>query len=371
VGLELADIVRTHGPLYIAKQGNRLLPSQRSALRAITQCRTEALGGHVYTCEKCRQVQYRYHSCRNRHCPKCQQQEAQEWLEKNSEFLPEAPYYLITFTLPAGIRKFAYRNQKAVYGALFRASAKAMQKLAWDKRFLGGLIGILSNLHTWKRDLGYHPHVHCLVPAVGMDEEGHAVNPKRKGFLFPVRALSRLFRGEFRRQVACGQKALGRESLEGDIPQGIWKDEWVVHCKPVGGGKTALKYLAPYVFRVALSNRRLVKMEGDQVTFSYKDSRSKEAKYCTLTAETFLYRFLQHILPRGFVKVRYYGLFAPGMRKVLAALREQLGAGKGSEEGNTKEEGKATIDEEETVSCPVCGIAMQRKSVAPKRGRPP
>jgi hypothetical protein len=371
VGLELADIVRAHGPSYIAKQGNRLLPSQRSALRAIVQCRTEALGGHVYTCEKCQQVQYRYHSCRNRHCPKCQQQEAQEWLAKNSEFLPEAPYYLITFTLPAGIRKFAYRNQKAVYGALFRASAKAMQKLAWDKRFLGGQIGALSILHTWKRDLGYHPHVHCLVPAVGLSDSGEVVQAKRKGFLFPVRALSRLYRGEFRRQVACGQKALSRESLEGDIPQGIWKEEWVVHCKPVGSGKGALKYLAPYVFRVALSNRRLVKMEGDQVTFRYKDSRSGETKYCTLTAEAFLYRFLQHILPRGFVKVRYYGLFAPGMRKVLAALIEQLGSRKGTKDRETTEEGKASIDEEESVYCPVCGQAMRRNSISPVRGRPP
>jgi uncharacterized Zn finger protein (UPF0148 family) len=364
VGLELADIVRKHGPSYIAKQGNRLLPSQRKALRAIVQCRTEALGGHVYTCEKCGQVQYRYHSCRNRHCPKCQQEETQEWLAKNSEFLPEAPYYLTTFTLPAGLRKLAGRNQKAVYGTLFRASARAMQRLAWDQRFLGGLIGILSILHTWTRDMRSHPHVHCLVPAVGIDEEGQVVYPKRKGFLFPVRALSRLFRGEFRRM-------LSREKLEGEIPQGIWKEEWVVHCKPVGSGKGALKYLAPYVFRVALSNRRLVKMEGDQITFRYKDSRTRETKYCTLPAEAFLYRFLQHILPRGFVKVRYYGLFAPGMRKVLASLCEQLGARKESNGGDTKEERKARKGEEEVVYCPVCGIAMRKKAVAPKHGRDP
>jgi hypothetical protein len=318
----------------------------------------------VNTCEKCRQVQYRYHSCRNRHCPKCQQRETQEWPARNGKFLPEAPYYPITFTLPGGMRKFGYRNQKAVYGSLLRASAVAMQRLARDERFPGGQIGILSILHTWKRDLGYQPHVHCLVPAVGGDEEGCAVYPKRKGFLFPVRALSRLFRGEIR-------KGPSKELLKGDIPQGIWKDEWVVHCKPVGSGKRTLKYLAPYIFRVALSNRRLVKMEGDQVTFRYEDSRSGETKYSTLTAEAFLYRFLQHILPRGFVKVRYYGLFAPGMRKVLAALQEQLGSGKGSKDRETMEEGKASIGEEETVYCPVCGQAMRRKSLVPKRGRPP
>ncbi len=318
----------------------------------------------MYTCGKCRQVQYRYHSCRNRHCPKCQQRETQEWLARNGEFLPEAPYYLITFTLPAGMRKLAYGNQKAVYGALLRASAGAMQKLAWDKRILGGRIGVLSILHTWTRDLRYHPHVHCLVPAVGVSDAGEAVPAKWKGFLFPVRALSRLFRGEFR-------KALRGKLPEADIPRGVWRQEWVVHCKPVGEGKTALKYLAPYVFRVALSNRRLVKMEGDQVTFRYKDSRSGETRYWTLTAEAFLHRFLQHVLPRGFVKVRYYGWLAPGMRKVLAALRGQLGAGKGSEEGLAKGEGKAVFDEEETVYCPVCGIAMRRESVAPKRGRDP
>lgn len=365
MGLELADIVRTHGPSYIENKGNRLLPSQRSALRAITRCRTEALGGHVYTCERCQQVQYRYHSCRNRHCPKCQNRETREWLAQNSGLLlPEAAYHLVTFTLPAGMRKAAWRNQKALYGALFRASARAMQRLARDERFLGGRIGVLSILHTWTRDLRYHPHVHCLIPAVGVGDAGEVVHAKRKGFLFPVRALSRLFRGEMR-------KELRGKLPEDDIPRSVWQEEWVVHCKPVGGGKTALKYLAPYIFRVALSNRRLVSMEGDRVTFRYRDGKTKEERYCTLTAEAFLNRFLQHILPRGFVKVRYYGLFAPGMRKVLAALREQLGAGKESEKKNIKEEEKATIDEEESVYCPVCGVAMRKESVAPKRGRDP
>jgi uncharacterized Zn finger protein (UPF0148 family) len=364
VGVELADIVRTHGPSYLARQGNRLLPSRRTALRAIVQCRTEGLGGHVYTCGKCGQVQYRYHSCRDRHCPKCQQRETEEWLAKNSELLPEAPYYLVTFTLPAGMRKTARKNQKAVYVALMRASAGAMQKLARDERILGGRIGVLSILHTWKRDLGYHPHVHCLVPGVGVSDTGEVVHAKRKGFLFPVRALSRLYRGEFR-------KALRGKLPEDDMEKEVWRQEWVVHCKPVGNGKGALKYLAPNVFRVALSNRRLVRMEGDRVTFRYKDSRSGKTRHCTLRAEAFLHRFLQHVLPRGFVKVRYYGWLAPGKRKVLAALGEQLGSGKGSEEEETQEEGKAGFGEEETVYCPMCGFAMRRKYVAPNRGRDP
>lgn len=319
MGLELADIVRQYGPAYRQKYGDRLLPSHHRALRAIEQCRTEALGGQVYTCPQCARVEYRYHSCRNRHCPKCQHAQAQAWLADQQTFRLPVPYFLLTFTLPAELRKFARRQQRLVYDVLFRASAAATQQLARDPRFLGGQIGMVGVLHTWTRDLRYHPHVHYLVPAGGLAAEGQTWRPARRNFLLPVKALSRLFRSHF-------QRALRKTPGYAEIPARVWSQAWVVHAKPVGSGETALKYLAPYIFRVAISNRRLVKLEHDQVTFRFQDAQTRQTKCCTLPVDAFLHRFLQHVLPKGFVKVRYYGFFAPGQRARLAALRQQLHA---------------------------------------------
>ena len=364
MGLALAEIFRRYGPAYRQKYGTRLLPSHHRALRAIEQCRTEALGGQVYTCPQCDRVEYRYHSCRNRHCPKCQHAQAQAWLETQQACLLPVPYFLLTFTLPAALRKLARRQQRLFYDLLFRASATATQQLARDPRFLGGQIGLIGVLHTWTRDLRYHPHVHYLVPAGGLAVEGQTWLPARRNFLLPVKALSRLFRGHF-------QRALQKTACYADIPARVWTQAWVVHCKPVGSGGTALKYLAPYIFRVALSNRRLVKLEHDQVTFRYTDAASGQTRFCTLPAEQFLHRFLQHVLPKGFVKVRYYGFFAPGCRPRLASLQQHLRqepiASPSLPHPDSVAEGagpslctpQRSSDE---VRCPVCGRAMQVRS---------
>lgn len=322
MALELADIVRQYGPAYLARFGTGVLPSHRRALRDIVQCRTPALGGQVVTCAGCGQVEYRYHSCRNRHCPKCQQSQAEQWLAEQQALLLPVPYFLLTFTLPAALRPFAQKQQRRFYDLLFRAAATATQQLARDPRFIGGQIGLIGVLHTWTRDLRFHPHIHFLVPAGGLTADGQSWLPARKRFLLPVKALSKLFR------AAC-QRTLKGSPDYAQLPTRLWSQPWVVHCKPVGSGQTALKYLAPYVFRVALSNRRLVKLdtEHDRVTFRYTDARSRQAKLCTLPVDAFLQRFLQHVLPKGFVKVRYYGLFAPAYRAQLAALREQLASG--------------------------------------------
>lgn len=317
MALELADIVRQFGPAYQARRGARLLPSHRRALRDIVQCRTPALGGQVVTCTGCGQVEYRYHSCRNRHCPKCQHGQAEQWLAEQQTLLLPVPYCLLTFTLPAALRPFAQQQQRRFYDLLFRAAASVTQQLARDPRFIGGQIGMMGVLHTWTRDLRFHPHVHFLVPAGGLAADGHTWLPAHKRFLLPVKALSKLFR------AAC-QQALQGSPDYAQLPTRLWSQPWVVHCKPVGSGQTALKYLAPYIFRVALSNRRLVKLDADRVTFRYTHGRSRQSKLCTLSGDAFLHRFLQHVLPRGFVKVRYYGLFAPTHRAQLAALREQL-----------------------------------------------
>ena len=329
MGLELADIFRAYDPAYRARYGDRLLPSHRRVMRAVEQCRTPALGGQVYACGHCDQVQYRYHSCRNRHCPKCQNLQGQHWLEKQGELLLPVPYFLLTFTLPAELRPLARQHQKLFYTTLFRASAAATQQLARAPRFtpaptatqvrVGGQIGLVGVLHTWTRDLRFHPHVHYLVPAGGVADDGRTWLPARRNFFLPVKALSRLFRAHFR-------KALSKVADAPALPARVWTQDWIVHCKPVGSGQTALKYLAPYIFRVALSNRRLVTMDTtrDLITFRYTQANTGQTKFCTLPAERFIHRFLQHVLPRGFVKVRYYGLFGRRCGARLAALQATL-----------------------------------------------
>ena len=317
MALELAEIVRQYGAAYQARYGARLLPSQRRALRDIERCRTAALGGQMIICRECDHIEYRYHSCRNRHCPKCQQTQAEAWLDEQQACLLPVPYALVTFTLPAALRRLARAHQRQYYDVLFRAAAMATQKLAQDPRFIGGQVGMMGVLHTWTRDLRYHPHVHFLVPAGGLAADGVTWRPARRGFLLPVKALSRLFRAEFQRLLR------GSETYK-QIPEAVWSEPWVVHSKSVGNGQTALKYLAPYIFRVALSNRRLVKMEDGRVTFRYIEARTHKTCFCTLPVDAFLQRFLQHVLPKGFVKVRYYGLFAPAHRAQLLALQKRL-----------------------------------------------
>ena len=317
--IELAEIFRRYGPRYRAQFGDRLLPSHRHAMWAIEHCRTEALGGHVYHCPDCDASVYLYHSCRNRHCPKCQHEHAQRWLAQQGDLRLPVPYFMLTFTLPSQLRPVARSQQSLIYHLLFRASAEAAQHLAHDPRFVGGQLGLVGVLHTWARDLSYHPHVHYLVPAGGVADDGQTWLPARPDFLVPVKALSQLFRAKFR-------DTLRKTECFSSSPPAVWEQDWVVHCQPVGNGLTAFKYLAPYIFRVAISNRRLVKVEDDHVTFRYRASDTGETKFCTLPAEKFIHRFLQHVLPRSFVKVRYYGLFSPAHRPQLTALRQQLGA---------------------------------------------
>jgi len=370
---ELADTFRTYGPAYRAKFSGKMPPQHLRAMRAIERCRTPALGGQVYTCPDCGETLYRYHSCRNRHCPKCQHENAQRWLEQQYELQLPVPYFLLTFTLPSQLRPFARSHQKLVYDVLFRASAEAAQQLAHDPRFVGGTLGMVGVLHTWARDLSYHPHVHYLVPAGGLAKDGQTWLPSRKKFLLPVKALSQLFRAKLR-------DALRKTDGFADIPAEVWEQDWVVHCKPVGDGplRAALKYLAPYIFRVALSNRRIVKVENDQVTFRYK-TNSGQTKFCTLSAEKFIHRFLQHVLPKSFVKVRYYGLFSPAHRKKLEPLRAQLAAQSADTPTPTTEADASTPSETSptstpcarSVRCPACGHLMQHQATLPPLGRAP
>ena len=361
--VELAEVFRRYGPAYRAKFGPQLLPSHKQAMRAIEHCRTPALGGHLYTCPDCGATRYQYHSCRNRHCPKCQNDKAQQWLDQQQALRLPVPYFMLTFTLPAALRALARSHQRLCYDLLFRCAAAAVQKLAHDPRFVGGQVGLLGVLHTWTRQLVYHPHVHFLAPAGGLADEDHAWRPARANFFLPVKALSRIFRAKFR-------DALRQTPLWAQVPPTVWEQEWVVHCQPVGNGRRAFKYLAPYIFRVALSNNRIVRLADDQVTFRYRASDTGQIKLCTLPAQEFIRRFLQHVLPKGFVKVRYYGFLAPGQRPQLAVLRRQLAPapvapGPDAAAEPAAPELPATPP---VVRCPACGQVMLRQPLMPTTG---
>ena len=290
----LGEIFRRYDPAYRNQFGTRLSASQRAAMAAIEQCRTETLGGQVYTCPRCATLRYSYHACRNRHCPTCQHDQAQTWLAKQQALLLPVPSFLVTFTLPAQLRPLARQNPQQLYALLFRSSATALQQLAADERFLGGQIGMVGVLQTWTRDLRYHPHIHYLVPAGAYVPAEKRWVPAQGRFLVHVKPLAKLFRGKVR--AALQQLGWARQ-----VPAATWSTAWVVDCRPVGTGEAALTYLAPYVFRVALSNKRIVGVANDQVTFRYRDGATKKTKCCTLPATAFIGRFLQHVLPKGFV----------------------------------------------------------------------
>src|SRR5580765_173079 len=314
--IEVADILRRHGPDY--QRQYSLLPGQQKVLADLVHCRTEACGGHLYECDHCGHLHYSYHSCRNRHCPKCHGQQTQDWLEKRQPRLLPCSYYLLTFTLPAGLRALAYANQKALYGLLLSTASAALQKLAWDPKYVGGQLAILAVLHTWTRALLDHPHAHLLVSAGGLCADGQQwVHPKNPAFLVPGFALSQIFAGKFK----TGLKKL---QLLGQVPASVWKQEWVVHCRHAGSGEKALDYLSRYVFRIAITNSRLESFENGQVTFRYRDNRTQQIQHVTLRAEEFIRRFLRHVLPKGLVKVRSYGLWSARHQAKLEKARQLL-----------------------------------------------
>ena len=316
--LELADIVREYGPAYLKKYGERMPPSHKKAIQDILACRTEVLGGEVFYCDACREFLYRYHSCGNRHCPKCGQDRADRWRDTQLRKLLPVPYFLVTFTLPHSLNSLARSHQKLIYDLLFRTSAEALQTLALNPRWLGGQIGMVGALHTWKRDMGYHVHVHSLVPGGGIHPDTGAWIPSHPKFLVPGAALRKVFRAKFRDALKAADPALFSQA-----PPETWTTTWTVHCKAVGDGQTALKYLTPYLYRVALSNRRLLSMKDGTVTFSYKPHKAGW-RTMTLPALDFLSRFLQHVLPKGFQKVRYVGFLHPGANARFGALKQRL-----------------------------------------------
>ncbi|HSH82081.1 MAG TPA: transposase, partial [Herpetosiphonaceae bacterium] len=277
------------------------------------------------------------------------------------------PYFLVTFTLPAQLRALARRHPQRLYAQFFRSSAMALQQLAADPRFVGGQIGMIGVLQTWTRDLRYHPHIHYLVPAGGFAPVAGLWRPAKGQVLVHVKPLSKLFQGKMR----AGLRQL---RLDAGVPQTVWSTPWVVDCRAVGSGAAALKYLAPYIFRVALSNNRLERVVDDQVTFRYRDADSKQTKRCTLSAEAFIRRFLQHVVPKGFVKVRYYGLFSPAKRPLLAQVRTLLEEVANGAPGDAATPITADAAEERVAriyACPSCGATMECTQVLVPSSRSP
>lgn len=344
------------------------MPSRhRTVIQKIIACRTEALGGEVFRCEPCNEYRYSYHSCQDRHCPNCGNDKADEWLKKQSALLLPVTYFMLTFTVPGTLNAMARSNQTWLYGIFFQSAAAALQKLARDPKFVGGELGFFGVLQTWARDLAYHPHLHFIVAGGGLSDDGNTWRASHEKFLVPVPALSKIFRAKFREALKK------KPELFCQVPAETWQKDWVVHSEPVGTGEQALKYLAPYIFRVAISNRRLLKSENGNVTFQYRDGKTKQFKIRTVTAEEFLRRFLQHVLPKGFIKVRYYGFLASRQRKRLEKVKELLHV-----EPVTKDltETSCTDASEErpthVMRCPKCGGLMQRVEEIPaKRIRSP
>jgi Putative transposase/Transposase zinc-binding domain len=360
--VEVADIFRLHGPAYRAKFRDRMPPSHLRAMEDIESCRTEALGGQLYFCDQCQERLFSYHSCRNRHCPKCQNNQANDWLENQRNLLLPVGYFMVTFTLPEELRSLARSHQRVIYNSLFRASSEALLELASDPRFVGGRIGTLGVLHTWTRDLFYHPHVHYTATGGGLSADGWW-RTSRQDFLVHVKPLSILFRAKFR-------DLLKQTDLFRFLDPQVWRKDWVVHSQPVGSGEAAFKYLAPYIFRVAISNRRILALEDGQVTFSFKDSATDQTRFSTISAEEFIRRFLQHVLPKGFVKVRYYGLLAAANRHLLDQTRQSLNTtASQSIPSNSDCQRKETG---EPSRCPKCGAALRLvERLQPKTRWPP
>jgi len=368
--LEVADIVRLHGAAYRNQYGNTLNPDRKRALRDIAACRTPFFGGHVYQCDHCQEKVFSYHSCLNRSCPKCHQSQTERWLSQQRRRLLPCSYFLVTFTLPSELRPLARSHPKKIYGLLMKAAADALQTLASDPSFLGARLGALAVLHTWTRAMLFHPHVHMLVTAGGLAADGQSwIDPKHPRFLVPGPALSEIFRAKF----CAGLKKAG---LLRFVPAAAWKTRWVVQSQHAGRGDKVLDYLGRYVFRIAIANSRLESLDNGIVRFRYRDNKTQQTCHVTLPATEFIHRFLQHVLPKGATKVRYYGIFSPACRSRLDRARQLLipaSANTSSITAPVAEDSAAVPASPPPMRCPLChtGILVLLETLSPRRSRSP
>jgi Putative transposase/Transposase zinc-binding domain len=372
--LEVADVFDRHGAAWRRANAGHVSLGQLQVMSAIVSCRTAALGGHVTRCEDCAHTQIAYNSCRNRHCPKCQGAAARDWLaERQAELLP-VPYFHVVFTLPAAIADIAYHNKAVIYDLLFKTSSETLLTIAADPKHLGARIGITAVLHTWGSAMTHHPHLHMIVPGGGIALDESRWVACKPGFFLPVRVLSTLFRRLMLEKLAAAHAA-GKLQFFGEHAHLAAADvfatflaplkttRWFVYSKrPFAGPQAVLAYLARYTHRVAISNRRLVALDADRVTFRYKDyRRNGQERYRTMTLVPgeFIRRFLLHVLPKGFHRIRHYGLFASATRKAnIAHASELLAAPAPQTAPDATTEATATAPTDHRPPCPCCGGRM-------------
>jgi hypothetical protein len=373
-GLEVADIFHAHGAIWRQANAGHISLRQLKVMSAIERCRTAALGGHVARCETCTHSHIAYNSCRDRHCPKCQAAVAKEWLAaREAELLP-VPYYHVVFTLPAAIADIAYQNKAVIYDLLLKVSAETMITIAADPKRLGAKIGIISVLHTWGSAMTHHPHVHMIVPGGGISPDGKRWVSCRPKYLLPVPVLSERFKRQFLKRLRAAHEAgslkffgehrhLADRKAFATYLAPLKKTKWYVNTKrPFAGPRQVIAYLSRYTHRVAISNSRLITMGNEGVTFKYKDYRvegRKRYKTMTLEPHEFIRRFLTHVLPRGFHRIRHYGLFANGGRvKNIAKARELLGMAKPQPEADKARQNQDNEPAMLACPCPKCGGRM-------------
>jgi hypothetical protein len=373
--LEIADIFRDHGPAWRKANAGHVSLGQLKAMSAIESCRTAALGGHVMRCEDCSHTQISYNSCRSRHCPKCQGSQALAWMKQRNSELLDVPYFHVVFTLPARIAAIAYQNKAVVYDLLFKASSQTMRTIAADPKRLGVKIGFISVLHTWGSAMTHHPHVHMVVPGGGISLDGTRWISCRPNYLLPVKVLSRLFRRLMLEMLLAAHDA-GRLQFFGDRAHlagkaafkaylgPLHRTKWFVYSKrPFAGPEQVLAYLSRYTHRVAISNSRLIAADATSVTFSFKDYRIEgpgRYKTMTLKPDEFIRRFLIHVLPNGFHRIRHYGLLASGTKtETIVRARQLIAAATPAQTAPTQQApDNAAATDDPTNPCPCCGGRM-------------
>ncbi len=369
----LSEVFLTFGQQYLDRFASTMLPGHIKALWDIATCRSGVKGGRLVKCNKCGHTDYVYHSCCNRSCPQCYAAKSQIWLEKRKSELLDVPYFHLVFTLPQQIRPLVRSNQKVMYTILFKAAVYALNKLAADKRYLGGQMGIIAVLHTWGRALNYHPHLHCLVPGIGLSKDKQEIYLAKHNYLVPVKALSKIFRAKF---LQLGGEELPRKVRDDKCLTNTPK-KWVVYSKPTfGHTEKVLEYLARYLHRTAITNSRIVESNPHEktVTFKYKPVGAKDWKYMTLNALEFMRRFLQHVLPKGFHKVRYYGFHSPTNRDwlkriqtLLLLLKKNTQVQEQQKERNQPESSENSGDSTYKDKYKICPICMKGYMVEVRR----
>lgn len=373
--LEVADIFRRHGEAWRTVNAVHLSLGQRRVMTAIEICRTAALGGHVERCQDCEHTRIAYNSCRNRHCPKCQWRAAEAWLAaREAELLP-APYFHFVFRLPPAIGAMAYQNKAKVYGLLFKAASDTLITIAADRKYLGADIGVIAVLHTWGQNLQHHPHVHCVVPGGGISSDGKRWIASKPGFFLPVRVLSRLFRRLFLEGLTAAFRTgdlqffaelahLNQTKVFAATLAPLRKAEWMVYAKKTfPGPEQIVAYLARYTHRVAITNNRLLNVDETHVSFRWRDCRKgggHKSKVMRITIAEFMRRFLLHVLPNGFHRIRHYGLLANGHRAdKLALCRSLLAVASAAVDCSNIEDDNSGATDYEPPPCPCCGGRMK------------